>query len=74
MKFGLTPARVDALLLLVFSLLVACRNAYELSDLMSARRMKPDFPVAEVHPRDQRATRMDRDDSAQFKTSKSIFP
>ena len=35
-----------AILLLVFSLLVACRNAYELSDLMSARRMKPDFPVA----------------------------
>ena len=36
----------SAWVLLVFGLFVACRNAYELTDLMADRNMKPHFPVA----------------------------
>ncbi len=38
----------SAWLLFAFSLFVAFRNAYELTDLMAVRNMKPSFPVAAV--------------------------
>lgn len=35
----------SAWVLLIFAVFVACRNSYELTDLMRVRCMKPSFPV-----------------------------